>query len=198
MTENATASGAAGRTDRLFQWLGLLANVGVLLGLVLVIVQINQSTQLARAAYRNEGNVAWNQMWASMMDGRLDAVSKSVECPNEMTHDDFLALDAYLFSALNMLYRDYQLAQEGLYTEDDWKRAVELYAHWYLANPMGRAWWDELARSFFPQEFSEHVDETLKRSGADHHAYWRAIRARAVSDAGDSPTVCRLPGQAAP
>ena len=112
-----------------------------------------------------------------------------------MTHDDFLALDAYLFTSMNMLYRDYQLAQEGLYSESDWKGTVATYVHWYLGNPMGRAWWEEEARAFFPEEFANYVDEQLGQNGGrDHRAYWLAIRNRVVGGDGPAPpSVCDRP-----
>ena len=48
-------------SDRLQRWLAVVANVGILIGLVLVIVQIRQSTQLARSTYRSQGNDVSNQ-----------------------------------------------------------------------------------------------------------------------------------------
>jgi len=187
MTEESFAQAATGepsRADRLFRWLTLGANLGVLIGLVLVIVQINQNTQLARSTYRSEGNVVANQIWANMMGDRIgEAIEKSVECPDELTHAEFMALDAYLFTSINMIYRDYQLAQEGLYSDADWKGTVDLYVQWYLANPFGRAWWLEEAKTFFPDEFTTYVDAQLnKGSRRDHHAHWLAIRKHVTTD----------------
>lgn len=168
------------RLERLPQWLSLAANLGVLAGLALVLAQMRQNTDLARKAYVNEGNVAMNQLWANMTGAHtVDVIARSVASPGEMTHADFIAMDAYLYPSLNMIYRDYQLAQEGLYTEADWKASVDLFVQWYLANPFGMAWWEEVAREFFPQEFADHVDRRLAQGPArDHHAYWEAVRAR--------------------
>ena len=181
-------------TDRLHRWLTLGANVGILIGLVLVIVQIRQSTQLARTTYQSEGNVVANQIWANLMGDRVgDVIEKSVECPNELTYSDFMALDAFLFTSINMLYRDYQLTQEGLFSEADWKRSVDTYVHWYLANPFGRAWWDEEAKGFFPEEFAAYVGKQLNEApGRDSQTHWLAIRARVTGEkATDRPGVCK-------
>ena len=67
----------------MFRWLSLAANVGVLVGLILVIVQINQSTQLARSAYRSEGNVVFNQIWADMMGAGLTPCQSRSSAPSE-------------------------------------------------------------------------------------------------------------------
>ena len=81
------------------------------------IVQIRQSTQLARTTYQSEGNVVANQIWANLMGDRVGDVIESRSRANELTYSDFMALDAFLFTSINMLYRDYQLAQEGLFSE---------------------------------------------------------------------------------
>jgi hypothetical protein len=123
----------------------------------------------------------------------------SVECPGELTYGDFMALDAFLFTSINLLYRDYQLAQEGFFSESDWKRSVDTYVHWYLANPFGRAWWDEEAKGFFPEEFAAYVGNRLdSASGRDSHSHWLAIRARVTGeDPAGPPTVCKARAPAA-
>ena len=175
----ATASSPE-RMERLQHWLAIAANLGVLGGLVLVALQMSQNTELARKTYVSEGNVIQNQIWAAMTGpSTLDLIAKSVASPDELTHAEFLAVDAYLFPSVNMIYRDYRLAQEGLYTEAEWKSSVDLFVQWYLANPFGNAWWQEVARDFFPPEFSGYVDQRLGATPArDHHSYYEAVRAR--------------------
>ncbi len=149
---SASRATPATKIDHLLRWLTLAANFGVILGLVLVLVKINQNTQLARSAYRSEGNIVANQVWAQIMDDRAgDVVEKSVECPAERTYSDFMVLDAYLFTSISMIYRDFQLTQEGLNSDADWHATVDLYVDWYLANPFGRALRDEEAKTFFPE-----------------------------------------------
>jgi len=88
---------------------------------------------------------------------------------------------------MNMLYRDYQLAQEGIYTSADWKSSVDAYAHWYLGNDFGRAWWDEEAKHFFASEFTNYVDERLGQDGTDSYTHWENIRARVVGAGSNRP-----------
>jgi hypothetical protein len=59
-------------TDNLSRWISAAANIAVLAGLVLVAVQINQSSSLARTALINEGNVVSNQIWANLMGEARD------------------------------------------------------------------------------------------------------------------------------
>ncbi len=106
---------------KLKSWLSIVAYVGLLAGIALVAYEINQNSKLARMALVKEGNVASNQFWANLMgETPVDVIAKSVECPKAMTYSDYIAMDAYLFIGINLLYLNFELAQEGIFTEEDW------------------------------------------------------------------------------
>ena len=164
---------------KLAPWLTIAANLGLLAGMVLVAYEINQNSQLARTALINEGNVASNQFWTHLMgEIPVDVIGMAVECPEAMTYSDFVAMDAYLFTGMNFLNRDFVLAQEGIFTVEDWQASVEGYAAWHLGNPFGRAWWDEEGRYFFAEEFVNHVDKQLEGTVRDSYSYFLGVRAR--------------------
>ena len=151
----------------------------LLLGMILVAYEINQNSQLARTALVNEGNVASNEFWSHLMgETPADVIGMAVECPEVMTYSDFIVMDAFLFTGMNFLYRNFELAQEGIFTVEDWQESVEGYAAWYLSNPFGRAWWDEEGRYFFAEEFVAHVDKQLEGTVRDSYSYYQGVRAR--------------------
>jgi len=171
-------------------WLRIVANVGLLAGMALVAYEINQNSQLARMALVNEGNVASNQFWANLMgETPADVIAMAVECPEAMTYSDFFAMDAYLFTGINFLYRNFKLAQEGIFTEQDWQEGVEGYSAWYLGNPFGRAWWDEEGRYFFAEEFVNHVDQQLEGTVRGSHDYYLGVRARLLGSGSEEIAV---------
>jgi hypothetical protein len=179
--------------DRLNRWLTLVANVGILLGLILVILEINQNSQIARASLINEGNNGANQIWSTLMSGSAnESIARAVECPAQMSYADYMVFDTYLFASFNNIYRDYQLSQEDLYTEEEWRTSVEAYAHWYLGNPIGAVWWRKVGRTFFADEFVDHVDATMANvAGKDSYAVWSEIRAELLGpNAGPGPNDC--------
>ena len=63
--------------------------------------------------------------WLSLA---ADAIAISIEHPEKMTYADFMAVDAWLYSSMNLFYRNYELAQEGLFSERDWQAGVEANA----------------------------------------------------------------------
>ena len=168
-------------SDSASRWLTLVANLAILAGLVLVAVELNQNSQLARTALIAEGSALENQIWTPLI-GELpgEIIAKAVECPQRLTYADFMALDGFLYTSFNDVYREYELHKEGLFTEEEWKAEVEAYAHWFLGNDFGRVWWEEVGKSFFDTTFSTHVDEQLAKDGGDSYAYWLIVRARLV------------------
>jgi hypothetical protein len=171
--------------DRTNRWLTPLANIAILAGIVLVAYELNQNAALTRTSLVNEGNLVQNQLWADIMgEAPTEVLARAVECPEEMTYADAMVMDAYLFTSMNMLYRDYQLAQEGIFTDADWRRAVENYAGWYLGNEYGLAWWDEVAKNFFSGEFVSHVEAQFDSiQGKDSYSYWLKLRSRLLGPA---------------
>ena len=167
------------KLPKLASWATILANLGLLAGMVLVAYEINQNSNLARVALVNEGNVASNQFWANLMgENPAHVIAMSVECPEAMSYSDYFAMDAYLFTGMNLLFLKYELAQEGIFTEEDWHALVEGYTGWYLGNPFGRAWWDEEGQDFFDEEFVNHVDKQLEGTVEDSYVYYLAVRTR--------------------
>ena len=125
----------------------------------------------------NEGSITENDVWLALMnDAPNDIIAKSVECPEKLTYADYIVLDSYLFTALNNVYRSYEVAKEGLFTQSDWKSEVEGYAHWYLGDEFSRTYWDKVGKAYFDPEFSDYVDEQLSKEGIDMYGAWKIIR----------------------
>ena len=170
-------------SNRFSTWLTIVANFAILTGLGLVAYELNQNSQLARASLIHEGNAFENQIWSNLMgENPADVIAKAVECPERMTYADYMARDAFLFTSMNMVYREFELSREGLFTSKEWKQEASEYSRWYLSNDFGRAWWDVEGRSFFDPEFSHYVDEQLRELGGDSFEYWEKIRDRIQVD----------------
>ena len=80
-------------------WLTLVANVGLLIGLILVALQIRQNTEITRAQVANDWYLADMQLELAMM-GENPATSwiKAVYTPDELTPQDAAILDRYFNS----------------------------------------------------------------------------------------------------
>ena len=160
------------------KWLTTLTNIAVLAGLVLVAYEINQNTDLARTSLVNDGSAVDNEFGLGLMGDRIaEVIAVSAECPEKMSYADFVAMDAYLYTAINAVYRNYEVAKWGLFSQSDWKSEAGAYAYWYLGDAFNRAWWEE-SKTYFDLEFSSYVDEQLAIGGKDMEETWKRLRSR--------------------
>ena len=105
------------------------------------------------------------------------AVAKSIESPAEMNFADYIVVDSYLFTNVNLFYRNYELANEGIFNESEWQQMVDDFAPWFLGSTFGRAWWFGSGRTFFAPEFAVYIDKLLEgTAGEVSAAHWRQIR----------------------
>ena len=100
---------------KLNNWLSFGANMGVVIGLVLVAYQINQETELTKIQLFSEATSSRKEFNQAMMGSDpLEVVARSIETPNELTLAELHIMDMYLLSALNELRRLEQLREAGL------------------------------------------------------------------------------------
>ncbi len=149
-------------TDKLKRWLTLGANIGVLSGLILVALQINQNSEIAKAQLANDYYLADMQLERSMMgENPIQAWVKAVYSPNEMTPEDAAILDRYFNFGLVQLNRLRKLEELGLADEEMVRERVG-YLRWHLGNEAGRKWWTTSKR-FYAEEFANLIDEALAK-----------------------------------
>ena len=144
-------------------WLTLAANIGVLIGLILIATQIKQNTEITRAQVANDWFLADMQLELAMM-GENPAASwtKAVYSPEELTQQDAAVLDRYFNYGLVQLQRLQRMNELGL-ADDRWKDRIS-YLRWHLGNDVGRRWWAHF-KDGFPPDFAATVDEILEPSG---------------------------------
>ena len=158
------------------EWLGVSTNVAVIIGLALVVLELNQNSDLARIQLVNEGNSAENELFMALMESvPKESVTKSLECPEKLDLSDYVVLDSYIYTGMNLVYRNFELAKESFFSEKDWKSEVDIYAHWYLSGEFGRTYWKTVGRNYFDSEFSAYVDTVLTKPGIDMEGAWRAV-----------------------
>ena len=149
-------------TDTVNRWLTLSANVGVIAGLILVAVQINQNTQFTKAQIVNDYCLAdMNLELAMMGDDPVVSWTKAVYAPNELNHVDAAILDRYFNYGMVQISRLQKMHELGL-ADDDWEDRI-YYLRWHLGNEVGRRWWVNY-KDGVSNEFIQMVDEVLARS----------------------------------
>jgi len=126
--------------ERLNRWITLGANVGILVGLILVGYEIRQNSDLVRAqivavAFSDEHALAIAQMG----DAYPSALARSVEEPGSVTLDDVAILQAALEARFVEFRRNAVMEEIGVFT-GRWRQDIA-YTSRPFTTPIGREFW---------------------------------------------------------
>ena len=128
------------KTEKINSWLSLGANIGVVVGLILVAYQINQDVKLTKVQLFSDVTTSMNAFNQALMgDDPSEIVAKSIETPHELTLAELQVMDAYLISAINEIRRLELLRRSGLNVEGSMK-GIHAY---YFGTSYARAWFQE-------------------------------------------------------
>ena len=142
-------------------WLNFAANVGVIAGLILVAVQINQNTEITKAQIANDYFLAdMNLELAMMGDDPAGSWVKAVYAPDEISQLDAVILDRYFNYGVVQIQRLQEMHELGL-APDDWQERVD-YLSWHLGNEVGRRWWN-YSKQGWPEDMVQYIDSILER-----------------------------------
>jgi hypothetical protein len=146
--------------DQVNKWLTLVANFGVIGGMVLVAMQmslateaINQQSDIELSRGIAAGEIAF------MGDSTATAWSVAVFHPAELDEVQVAQLWAYLNNSLLAVQQTWLSNREGMAPDATWARARILGAS-YMDFGAGRIWWQEYKWSFEP-DFVEEIDSEL-------------------------------------
>ena len=148
-------------TEMISRWLTLAANIGVLGGLILVALQLNQNIEIAKAQLTNDYYLADMQLELGMMgEDPIRSWIKAVYSPDEMSPEDAAVVDRYFNFGMVQLNRLRKLKDLGL-ADDDLLNERVGYLQWHLGNEVGRDWWST-SRQFYPADFVKAIDNVLE------------------------------------
>ena len=104
------------KAGKIGEWLQVIGSFGVIFGLILVALQIQQNTVLVRAELVSNASDAWINIDASKQSENFASVlAKSIVNPQELTTAEILELDGYLFTYIDQLDRDRDLYNLGVF-----------------------------------------------------------------------------------
>jgi len=130
-------------SSKLANWLQIGGNIGIVIGLILVAVQIKQSSELAHAQLVSEGHaIAMSIQLALAGEEPGIAWSKAIHRPEELTDDDLMKLEAMLRASWYATTRAEYMYELGMSSATAAFRA-EAFVWDFLDNPIALAWWAE-------------------------------------------------------
>ncbi len=172
-------------SDRVNSWLSLIASIGILAGLVLVAIEVNQNTDQLRLqlVFQTTQKLFENNR-DLLGDNPTPTIAKSITNPEDLTYEEFLIASSYVLNQLNEWEDRFFIHEAGLISDRDWKRHIDENIGWTLGNRFAQAYW-QISKSVFEPEFARYVDQA--RGNVDKnatHSEWleSGFSSGAVSD----------------
>ncbi len=157
------------------QWLQVSANVGILAGLILVALQMQQSLNLTRVQLEKQEAEAYIATEMDIAGENFAQVwQKSIEQPEDLTLAEMRVMEAGLWGHGMMRWvNSYRLYELGLLDDEEWRIDVGADVPFALGNSYGRAWWEDLKNkphiaAYIGQELIDHINSVVESSSPDY------------------------------
>ncbi len=177
-------------TEKLNRRLQVIANVGIVAGLVLVGVQLKQNSDLLKVQLLYEESQRSMNIETLVTGEEAGQVwAKSITDPMELTLAEQRVMEAMLWSYIENLRATHMLSELGLLRNEEWRLRVESDSAYYMANPYARAWWENYSGDVdLPVELIELVNKRMAEVPYNFTSeYMAAIRDKLASQASESP-----------
>ena len=143
-------------SSKVANWFQIFGNVGLLVGLVLIALQINQATYLVRSQLvSDQYSDRMSARVAMMGEHPADTFAKAVFEPEQLTDSELVVMDAWMDREISYWRRVKQLTDAGVYPPEIWQQH-STQVDYALASKFGRSWWT-LSRDQYLQNDAEFV-----------------------------------------
>lgn len=133
---------AASPLDRAARWIALAANIGVVLGLVLVIVEVRQNAELTRTQMEQRKNDFLAEIEFSLANREVAEVwVKAIRTPETLSDADMKIVEAHLLSVMLQWDHLFQMERGGLVTREHVRQHITNSAPYYFGSRFGKHWW---------------------------------------------------------
>lgn len=145
--------------DRLNKWLTLAANLGVVIGLVILILEMRQNAALTRATLEAQKNSFLSQVELNLTSpNNLEAWIKSIRHPEQMTDADIKIIDSVLLSIMLQWDQVFHMLRNGLADRVEAKNHISNSAPYYFGSKFAKAWYKLQAPGWENTLMSEIAD----------------------------------------
>ena len=140
------------------KWLVAVANVGVLVGFLLVAYQLSLNTEVIRlqATVGTDRQTIAGEL-AFMGETTHEAFSLAVLDPGALTDAQVGQMWAYINVGINASLNLWRSYEAGFTSAEELERSMEFYIPNYVGYDFGRIYWNAVKQGF-PPEFADRVD----------------------------------------
>ena len=147
----------------------IVANVGIVVGLLLVGFQMKQNSDLLKTQMLYDESRRIVDFEMHMLGEEPSRVwAKSLTAPQELTLEERRVMEAQLWIYAEHIRATRLLSELGLLEDDEWRTRVQAESSFYYGNPYGLGWWKNysLDDNGWPQDLIDAVNERLAETSA--------------------------------
>ena len=152
--------------DKLNRWLTLVTNVGLITGLILVAMQINQSRHLVRGELGTQQRDYYSSIFSAVSGEDIrNVIAIALQDPMSLSQADAIVLNSYMHNVTGHVHRERYLKELGIFEEDpaDFERWV---VRQFFGNNYSRIWWEE-NKDDFPTDSVRVMEDEMTAISID-------------------------------
>ncbi len=147
--------------DRLNQWISVGANVGVLVGILLLVFELSQNPAMMRAQTRNElSNNIVNILNESAGNTELASIMRRANAGEEVTPDQFGQFQERQSAMFRYWENVHYQYRQGLYDEPEFGKQRDAWRSYVNQSKAVADSWCAI-RNYVSEEFASDVDRRL-------------------------------------
>jgi hypothetical protein len=152
------------KSENLKYWTTLLANLGVFVGLLFLVLEMRQNSAVATAQARMEYGAAWRSIDAARQEKSFaELINKSLVEPETLSVTEIIQLDAYYWGVVDQMLNAQISSQAGVRLTS-FESMVSQTVPIYFANRFARNWWQQVREGWTNSdnlEFQRIVDDAI-------------------------------------
>lgn len=168
--------------DKVNKWLSVIANVGIIGGLLLVGIEMNQNRHLVRGELGTQQRDYYQQIYESVSGEDIrDILNLASTAPEELTVPQIMAVNNYMHNVTGHIHRERLLYDFGIFKDDpaSFERWV---VQQFFGNRYSRAWWEENKSEFPAESIAVIEDEMRKVSTNRDRQYLEGFKERLLTN----------------
>ena len=128
--------------ERLNRWLTLAANVGVLLGLVVLIVEVRQNAALTRAAMDQQKTDLLAQIEFNIARPEMSVIwVKAIRTPEALSDTENQTVGSVLVAIMLQWDQMFMMRDAGLISDERVRQHIANTAPFYFGSRFAKHWW---------------------------------------------------------
>jgi hypothetical protein len=154
------------------QTMQTIANIGVLLGILLLVYELSQTRELAQAQFNFDRDTAFQSSEIAMLGADLStAWEQSIFEPASLSPAQIRVLDSFYAIQVSRMENAWDLEQAGMLPRGSTRAEIEYNVPFYFGNEFSHLWWS-YQRDYWAADFVALMDEVLASIDQRENQEW--------------------------